>query len=86
MKIARQTSDGQDKPANAEPIKLPHRNRGQAKVQQWRRRGQLVFEVALIAVGVFPALWANNWHENREHRAQAQAALRNFAGEMELNR
>lgn len=46
----------------------------------------LFFEVALITVGVFLALWANNWHENREHRAQAQAALRNFAAEMEANR
>lgn len=46
----------------------------------------LIFEVALIAVGVFLALWANNWHEDREHRAQARAALRNFAGEMETNR
>jgi hypothetical protein len=46
----------------------------------------LLFEVALIAVGVFLALWANNWHENREHRAQAMAALRNFVGEMEGNR
>jgi len=46
----------------------------------------LLFEVALIAVGVFFALWANNWHEDREHRAQAKAALRNFASEMEANR
>jgi hypothetical protein len=46
----------------------------------------LLFEVALIAVGVFLALWANNWHEDREHRAQAKAALRNFASEMEANR
>src|SRR5947209_9864672 len=46
----------------------------------------LIFEVALITVGVFLALWANNWHENREHRAQAKAALRNFAGKMEANR
>jgi hypothetical protein len=46
----------------------------------------LLIEVALIAVGVFLALWANNWHEDREHRAQAKAALRNFAGEMEANR
>ena len=46
----------------------------------------LLFEVVLIAVGVFLALWANNWHENREHRAQAKAALRNFASEMEANR
>jgi hypothetical protein len=46
----------------------------------------LFFEVALITAGVFLALWANNWHQNREHRAQAQAALRNFAGEMEANR
>jgi hypothetical protein len=46
----------------------------------------LLFEVVLIAVGVFLALWANNWHEDRQHRAQAQAALRNFAAEMEANR
>jgi len=46
----------------------------------------LLFEVALIAVGVFLALWANNWHEDREHRAQARAALRNFVAEMETNR
>jgi len=46
----------------------------------------LIFEVALIAVGVFLALWANNWHEDQEHRAQARAALRNFAAEMETNR
>jgi len=48
--------------------------------------GGLLFEVALIAVGVFLALWANNWHEEREHRAQAKAALSNFLGEMEANR
>ena len=46
----------------------------------------LFFEVVLIAVGVFLALWANNWHEDHEHRAQAQAALSNFANEMEANR
>jgi hypothetical protein len=46
----------------------------------------LIFEVALITVGVFFALLANNWHEDREHRAQARAALRNFAGETEANR
>ena len=37
-------------------------------------------------MGVFLALWANNWHEDREHGAQAKAALRNFVGEMEANR
>jgi hypothetical protein len=46
----------------------------------------LFFEVALITIGVFLALWASNWHQNREHRAQARAALHNFAGEMEANR
>jgi hypothetical protein len=46
----------------------------------------LLFEVALITVGVFLALWANSWHEERQHRAQAQATLRNFAGEIEANR
>src|SRR5580765_2116422 len=46
----------------------------------------LIFEVVLIAVGVFLALWASNWHEDREHRAQAKAALRNFLEEMQANR
>jgi Tfp pilus assembly protein PilE len=45
----------------------------------------LLIEVVLVAVGVFLALLASNWHENREHRAQAEAALRNFVGEMEAN-
>ena len=51
-----------------------------------RTFGGLLFEVVLIAVGVFLALWANNWHEDREHRALAKAALRNFLSEMEANR
>jgi hypothetical protein len=51
-----------------------------------RTLGGLLFEVLLITVGVFLALWANSWHEDREHRAQAKAALRNFLGEMETNR
>src|SRR5437762_12086611 len=46
----------------------------------------LLFEVVLIAVGVFLALSANKWHEDREQRAQAKAALRNSVGEMEANR
>ncbi|HEY1582522.1 MAG TPA: hypothetical protein VGF73_05445 [Chthoniobacterales bacterium] len=46
----------------------------------------LLFEVALITIGVFLALWANNWHEDREHRAQGETALRNFASEMIANR
>src|SRR5437899_3959322 len=46
----------------------------------------LLFEVVLIAVGVFLALWANNWHEDSEHRAQPRAALRNFVGQTEANR
>ena len=46
----------------------------------------LLIEFVLVAAGVFLALLANNWHEDREHRAQAQAALRNFAAEMEANR
>jgi hypothetical protein len=54
--------------------------------ERGRTFGGLLFEVALIAVGVFLALWANSWHEDREHRALAKAALRNFLGEMEANR
>ena len=53
--------------------------------EQGRTFLSLLLEIVLIAVGVFLALLANNWHEDREHRAKAGAALRNFAGEMEAN-
>jgi hypothetical protein len=45
----------------------------------------LLLDVVPVTVGVFLALWANNWHEDRDHRAKARAALRNFVGEMEAN-
>lgn len=45
----------------------------------------ILLEVVLISMGVFLALWANNWHEQREHRALADSTLRNFAGEMRTN-
>lgn len=50
-----------------------------------RTFGGLLFEVLLITVGVFLALLANNWNEDREHRARAKAALHNFVAEMEAN-
>ena len=50
-----------------------------------RTFGGLLIEVVLISVGVFAALLANNWHEDREHRSQAKAALNNFLGEMQSN-
>jgi hypothetical protein len=45
----------------------------------------ILLEVVLISVGVFLAMWASNWRENREHRALADSALRNFAEEMRAN-
>ncbi len=50
-----------------------------------RKFAELLFEVLLISVGVFLGLLANNWHEEREHRAQARAALGNFLEEMQVN-
>lgn len=50
-----------------------------------RRVVDLICEVLVISLGVFLGLWATNWHEAREHRADARAALHNFAEEMELN-
>jgi hypothetical protein len=46
---------------------------------------ELLFEVLLISVGVFLGLWANNWHEEHEHRDKARAALGNFLEEMQVN-
>jgi len=45
----------------------------------------LILEVVLISIGVFLALWANNWHEEHEHRALAHSTLRNFADELREN-
>jgi len=45
----------------------------------------LILEVVLISIGVFLALWANNWHEEREHRALAHSTLHNFAEELRAN-
>src|SRR4029453_4897600 len=45
----------------------------------------VILEVVLISIGVFLALWANNWHEEREHRAMARSTLRNFADELRAN-
>src|SRR2546421_12647959 len=45
----------------------------------------IILEVVLISIGVFLALWANNWHEEREHRALAHSTLRNFADELRAN-
>jgi hypothetical protein len=46
----------------------------------------ILLEVVLISLGVFLALLANNWHEEREHHVLAESALRNFADEMQTNR
>jgi hypothetical protein len=45
----------------------------------------VILEVVLISIGVFLALWANNWHEEREHRALAHSTLHNFADELRVN-
>src|SRR5213075_199817 len=45
----------------------------------------ILLEVILIGLGVFLGLLANNWHEEREHRALAESTLRNFAREMGTN-
>src|ERR1700760_587898 len=44
-----------------------------------------IFELILISAGVFLGLLANNWHEDREHHAKAQEAIRNFLSEAQTN-
>ena len=46
----------------------------------------IILEVVLISIGVFLALWANNRHEERQHRALAHSTLRNFSDELRGNR
>src|SRR5438270_7105478 len=45
----------------------------------------VILEAVLISIGVFLALWANNWHEERQHRGLAHSTLRNFADELRAN-
>lgn len=66
-----------DSPERTSPISVEGRHWSVTK---------LVVEVLLVAIGVFLGLLANNWHEDREHKALAQATLRNFAAEMRTNR
>ena len=48
--------------------------------------GKIVLEVALITLGVFLALWVDEWRESVEHRQLAQDALQRFRREFQMNR
>jgi hypothetical protein len=45
-----------------------------------------LFEVVLIAVGVFLAMEVDQWRTGREHREQARASLERLKAELETNR
>lgn len=47
---------------------------------------ELLIEVALVAVGVFLGLLANQWHDDRQHRELANATLRYFHEEIVTNK
>jgi len=44
-----------------------------------------VMEIALVAIGVFLALMADQWRSERQHREQARDALQRFKVEIETN-
>jgi len=44
-----------------------------------------IFEIALIAIGVFLALMADQWRSDRQHRDQARDALQRFKVEIQTN-
>ena len=45
-----------------------------------------LIEAALVGVGVFLGLLANQWHEDRQHRELADATLRYFREEIMVNK
>ncbi len=47
---------------------------------------KLLLEVVLISAGVFLGLAGEQWRENAEHQAAAQASLRRFRAEIQSNR
>lgn len=47
---------------------------------------KIALEVVLIGLGVFLALFADQWRENAQHRESAQEALRRFRTEIGNNR
>lgn len=47
---------------------------------------RIALEVALISVGVFLGLMGEQWREHEGHRELAQASLRRFRSEFEVNR
>jgi hypothetical protein len=48
--------------------------------------GKILLEVALIAIGVFLALWVDQWRERAAHHELAEATLRRFRTEFTANR
>jgi hypothetical protein len=48
--------------------------------------GKILLEVALITLGVFLALMADQWREGAQHRQLAQATLGRFRAEFNANR
>jgi hypothetical protein len=47
---------------------------------------RVVLEVLLISLGVFLALMGEQWRQHAEDRSRAQAALRRFQAEIQVNR
>jgi hypothetical protein len=47
---------------------------------------EVLIEVALVAVGVFLGLLANQWHDDRQHRELASSTLRYFHEEIVTNK
>ena len=48
--------------------------------------GKILLEVALITLGVFLALMADQWRERAEHRELAEDTVRRFRAEFQTNR
>ena len=69
-----------------EPREHEHHEERAAPSRRGRSLVRGVFEVALIAAGVFLGLMGEQWRERAEHRELAEGALRRFRTEIAANR
>jgi hypothetical protein len=78
-----------DEPTTVPASPRPPAARVPAEASTPMHRGsiaKIVLEVGLITLGVFLALWVDEWREGVEHRQLAEATLRRFRTEFRVNR
>jgi hypothetical protein len=80
------SADAPVPPAHSPADDPPHPRASRPSSLHRGSLGKILLEVALITLGVFLALWVDEWRERAQHREMAQDALQRFRTEFRMNR